>query len=238
MLIEGGEDAMSQSELDALLRAVAAIAAPDGDESQEQTERTALVRFLKTLANESRLALLGHLSTGERSVGELAGLLKLTEPTISYHLGLMTDLGIVSMRQKGNTHLYRVNGRTLGNLNRELYAADRKAATPPDLDGTEWERHVLQAFLDGERLREIPASLRKRIVILRWLANRFEENRRYPESEVNMIINRHHEDHATLRRELVDYSFMERDHGVYRRVPDAERIARNQRIEGARDALE
>jgi DNA-binding transcriptional ArsR family regulator len=228
---------MSQSELDALLRAVAMIAAPDDDTSQEDASREILVRFLKALANENRLALLGHLATGERSVGELAELLRLTEPTISYHLGLMTELGIVSMRQKGNTHLYRVNGRALGNLNRELYAGERKASTPPDLDGDAWERQVLQTFFNGERLTEIPTALRKRLVVLRWLASRFEPGRRYPESEVNAILNRHHPDHASLRRALVEYSFMDRDHGVYWRVPEDEQAERARRITGAQDAM-
>ena len=46
----------------------------------------------------------------------------------------------------------------------------------------------------------------------------FETERRYPEAEVNAVINQVHEDHATLRRLLVDYRLMERAGGVYWRV--------------------
>ena len=45
-----------------------------------------LVHFLKTLAHESRLKLLGLLAEREYSVGELAELLDLKEPTVSHHL--------------------------------------------------------------------------------------------------------------------------------------------------------
>ena len=53
----------------------------------------------------------------------------------------------------------------------------------------------------GERLKEIPASRKKREVILRWLAERFEVRRRYSEAEVNELLQRYHPDSATLRRE-------------------------------------
>jgi hypothetical protein len=51
--------------------------------------------------------------------------------------------------------------------------------------------------------------------VLTWLAGRFEPGRRYAEREVNEIIKRHHEDSATLRRELIDGGWMEREDGVY-----------------------
>jgi hypothetical protein len=80
------------------------------------------------------------------------------------------------------------------------------------------EEKVLRAFFEAERLTSIPARQGKKLVILRWLADRFEPGREYPESEVNEILLRHHEDCAALRRYLVDFGFMTRDHGVYRRA--------------------
>jgi dienelactone hydrolase len=80
---------------------------------------------------------------------------------------------------------------------------------------------VLKDFFDGERLKEIPASRKKRSVILKWLANRFEYGVLYKEAQVNEIIQRHHEDASSLRRELISAKeqFMQRESGFYWRVP-------------------
>jgi len=80
-------------------------------------------------------------------------------------------------------------------------------------DGPEWERRVLDAFLDGERLIRIPAKRKKRDVILRWLLREFTPGVEYPESEVNRMLRRHHPDCATLRRELFESGYLHRRGG-------------------------
>jgi len=88
------------------------------------------------------------------------------------------------------------------------------------------ERKVLDNFVDGDRLLEIPVSRRKRLVILKWLANFFEPGINYAEAQVNAILKLHHHDCATLRREMVGCGMLARDKGVYRRRPESEwRIA-------------
>ncbi len=81
---------------------------------------------------------------------------------------------------------------------------------------------VLASFFVGERLKQIPARRKKLLVVLGWLAKRFEPGVRYPEREVNDRLTRHNPDFASIRRLLVDYGFLERDHGVYWRseAPD------------------
>ncbi len=74
---------------------------------------------------------------------------------------------------------------------------------------------VLANFLVGERLKQIPARRKKLLVVLEWLARGFHPGARYAEREVNEQLLRHHPDYATLRRMLVDYGYLERDHGVY-----------------------
>ena len=81
---------------------------------------------------------------------------------------------------------------------------------------SEEENAVLRAFFDGPRLRQIPASRKKRVVVLRRLLERFGPGRDYTEAEVNVMLREAHDDVATLRRELVDYGFMARDRGIYR----------------------
>jgi hypothetical protein len=96
------------------------------------------------------------------------------------------------------------------------------AIVPDDSEGDAWERKVLSSFLepgagpdDPPRIKEVPASERKRLVLLRWLVGKFEPGRRYPEPEVNILLALHHNDHASWRRYLVDTGLMEREGGIY-----------------------
>ena len=69
------------------------------------------------------------------------------------------------------------------------------------------------------KLTQIPASRKKRDVILHWLASHFEEDRRYKETEVNDLLQHYHPDSATLRRELIGAGLLERQDSIYWR-PD------------------
>jgi hypothetical protein len=90
-------------------------------------------------------------------------------------------------------------------------------------DEAEDTARILRSFFVNDRLTRLPVQCSRRLVVLRWLADQFETARDYPESEVNQILNAYNDDHALLRRELVDDGFMARDHGVYWRTdgPDA-----------------
>ena len=183
-------------------------------------EITTAVEYLKLLANETRLKLLGILASRDRSVGELAEIVGLKEPTISHHLARLHEAGLVQMRADGNTHFYRLSTETLQQLSRDLFTPARMVSLGAHDAADAWDRKVLGTFLDGERLTKIPDVRKKRDVILRWLAERFEHGRRYPEPEVNEILRRHHADTATLRRELVGARLMQRESGVYWRMPE------------------
>ena len=185
-----------------------------------EQEIQTLLRFFKGLANENRLKILGIVADQERSVEELSVLLNLKEPTVSHHLAKLKELGLVEMQAKGNTHLYRLNGEALQQMNKEIFTPKQMSALAQGVNRDAWERKILDTFLDGEQLKAIPASHKKRLVILEWLINKFEEGVEYSEKEVNQIINQHHPDSATLRREFIMNMFMERKGGggVYWRV--------------------
>jgi len=86
-----------------------------------------------------------------------------------------------------------------------------------DDSGVEKERaEVLRNFFDGDRLKQIPAQRKKRVIVLQHLVTWFDPNRSYREREVNEILRRAHEHVATLRRELVDYGYLTRESGIYR----------------------
>jgi predicted transcriptional regulator len=179
-----------------------------------------LLQFFKALANESRLKLVGAIAQQERSVEELASILELKEPTISHHLGKLKELQLVQMRAEGNTHYYRLDLNALHTMQKATLTA--LPVAQPIIDENIWETKVLNSFVDNNKIQEIPASRKKRWIILKWLVQKFEFDRQYPEPELNAIIKLIHTDTATLRRELVGCNMMQRENGIYRRVPESE----------------
>jgi DNA-binding transcriptional ArsR family regulator len=63
-------------------------------------------KILKTLAQPKRLMILDHLHGGEKSVGELVGLLGLPQSNVSQHLAALRAGDIVRTRREGNTVYY------------------------------------------------------------------------------------------------------------------------------------
>ncbi|MEH2317222.1 DUF2087 domain-containing protein [Nostoc sp.] len=177
-----------------------------------------LLSFFKALADDSRLKIVGILANQECSVEELAVLLQLKEPTISHHLAKLKELNLVTMRPEGNSRLYQLDSEALQSISKEIFTPEKIASLIENVDTEAWESKVLKNYFEGEYLKEIPASRKKRLVILKWLANQFEVGVNYPERMVNDILKRYHPDCATLRREFIASQLMQRENGVYWRT--------------------
>ena len=52
-------------------------------------------------------------SGGERAVGDLAGALRIRQPAVSKHLGVLRTVRIVAVNRRGRRRLYRLNPREL-----------------------------------------------------------------------------------------------------------------------------
>lgn len=178
-------------------------------------EFSRILSFFKALSDESRLKIVGALATSERSVEELATLLNLRAPTISHHLAKLKEVGVVDMRSEGTTHIYKLNMSEMRSVAKRILALDTIETFSENVASNAWEQKILGDFFDGQRLKEIPASRKKREVILRFLAERFQTDKKYAEKEVNTIIGKHHPDFATLRRELIGARLLTREAGVY-----------------------
>lgn len=184
----------------------------------EPASSNELLTFFKALAHESRLKLVGLLTERERSVQELAGLVALKEPTVSHHLAMLREAGLVRVRQDGNTHWYSLESKTLSARAKSMLMTEKLAGLVA-AGGTN-DKLVLNYLTPEGRLKVFPASIKKRRPILRWLARHFEEGRTYSEAEVNATIERRYHDFETFRREMVGYKMMARKGGQYWRLPE------------------
>ncbi len=77
---------------------------PPPEEMAENARNAA--GFLKTLAHEGRLMILCHLGSGEKSVGELEGLLGMRQAAVSQMLARLREEGLVNTRRDGKTIYY------------------------------------------------------------------------------------------------------------------------------------
>ncbi len=77
--------------------------------------------LLKALANRHRLIVICQLIEKERSVGELAALLKIRNSTVSQHLALLRKDRLVTARRDGQTIWYSIGSPPARELVRTLY---------------------------------------------------------------------------------------------------------------------
>ena len=89
----------------------AVMSAPLGDDDAER-----LAGALRVLAEPARLRLLSLISAtsaGESCVCDLTEPLGLSQPTVSHHLKVLTEAGLVQREQRGRWAYFRVNPEPL-----------------------------------------------------------------------------------------------------------------------------
>lgn len=185
--------------------------------SDEQFQH--LLHFFQVFSNESRLKLIGHLANGERSVGELANLLGVKEPTVSHHLAELKGLNLVDVRAEGTMRIYQLNVKALESISKDIFARPNLAALVKPSQMSDEER-VLRTWVKNGRIIDIPAQEKKKQILIRWLAGQIDTGRRWPEKEFNALLKEYNEDFATLRRYLVDAGYVARENGIYWRTPE------------------
>jgi ArsR family transcriptional regulator, zinc-responsive transcriptional repressor len=79
-----------------------------------------LTNLMKLLSDPTRLTILMLLSAGERNVSSLCDELKLPQPTVSHHLGLLRMNNVINNRRAGKQIFYSINGTLEGLTRGEL----------------------------------------------------------------------------------------------------------------------
>jgi len=95
--------------------------------------------IFEVLAEPHRRQILELLRDGERAAGELVDRLGIAQPTVSKHLKLLRDHGLVSVRQDAQRRVYRLRPEPLRELESWLAPyrvlwADRLSALARHLD--------------------------------------------------------------------------------------------------------
>ena len=81
----------------------------------------ALVRALKALGDPIRFRMVQEIAAaGELSCGQVAELFDVSQPTVSHHLNVLIEAGVLCVRIEGKHHYTSVNQPLLGALSRLL----------------------------------------------------------------------------------------------------------------------
>lgn len=65
------------------------------------------------VAEPRRRDILNFLALQQRSVSEIVDALELQQPSVSKHLRVLKEVGLVQVRREGRNMLYRVNGEAI-----------------------------------------------------------------------------------------------------------------------------
>jgi len=65
------------------------------------------------IAEPRRRDILNYLALEERSVSEIVDALELEQPSVSKHLKVLKEVGLVDVRREGRQMLYRVNAMAI-----------------------------------------------------------------------------------------------------------------------------
>jgi hypothetical protein len=168
-----------------------------------------IVPLFRTLADETRIKVMALIIDRALSAEEIAAALDMPLKTVHPHLWRLEQSGLAERNRSSSISVYRFRRQPLLDALKAMAEPRESPDLPGDLEA--YDQRVLTTFLSEDgRLKTIPAQQKKRDVILRFLAEKFDTGRMYGEKEVNEILARFHDDVASLRRYLVDGEFLQR----------------------------
>lgn len=175
-------------------------------------DNQAVVVF-KALADNSRLEIIRILLKQDSYSEYLADKLNLTAPTITYHMERLVKANLV--------HSTKIQHYTIYSLNKEIMESQIgeliKSAIAMDDDLT-YEEKVISHFFEYGQLKKIPSQLKKREIVIGYIASKFAFNEEYSEKQVVAEITAMHEDYCTIKRDLIGMGYLQDLGGKYKRI--------------------
>lgn len=158
-----------------------------------------LLAFFKAIGQLDRLRILGLLANRPYTVPELAVAVGIKDTAVFHHIRTLQQANLVTLHTGNNPPVYTFNRATLAGLNDIINGT----AVPQSID-----KQVLERYVVNGRLSTIPHKPEERQVILQWMTEKFDPDRRYSETEVTDLIAEYFDKPLTLRRILADNRFL------------------------------
>lgn len=171
------------------------------------------IAVFKALADESRLKIISILLEKDSYTEYLASRLNLTPPTITYHMNKLEKAGIVFSTRIQHYIIYSINAEMM-----EQRIGDFIKAVIQYDDSKSYEEKVIDNFFEYGRLKSLPTQIKKREIVVGYIASKFEMNRTYTEKELKSIILDLYDDYCTVKRDLIGMGFIEDLEQNYKRI--------------------
>ncbi len=178
----------------------------------DKQDNQAVVLF-KALADDSRLRIIRILLKQDSYSEYLADKLNLTAPTITYHMDRLVKADLVRSTKIQHYTIYSLNRELMETQIGELI----RSAIAMDDDPT-YEEKVIGNFFEYGRLKKIPSQLKKREIIIGYIASKFAFDMEYTEKQVIAEITAMHEDYCTIKRDLIGMGYLQDLGGKYKRI--------------------
>ena len=81
----------------------------------------AAASVFKALSDPNRLAILDMIKYEERCACKLLEELNITQPTLSHHMKILCEAGLVNARREGKWMHYSINGHIIGTFKNQLF---------------------------------------------------------------------------------------------------------------------
>ena len=127
----------------------------------------------------------------------------------------LQQAGLVDARREQYYTVFSLKRDVFTRSLADLILSDDGGEAMEQLREEQYRRKVLRAFMPNGVCEQLPAQLKKRMIVYREIFGRFEPGRTYSEKEVNEIISEVHGDYCTIRRGFVGMGWMDRSNGEY-----------------------
>ncbi|MGG4144015.1 metalloregulator ArsR/SmtB family transcription factor [Paenibacillus algorifonticola] len=186
-----------------------------------------VVAYHKALADPTRIKILILLSEGELNGQVLAEKLGVSPATITHHAAKLREASLINERRDKNTIFFTLNHYFIQNsataatelIYKNTNAKGGVGILEDDKNKRLQQSVVKNFFTLDNKLKHVPAQLKKKLIVLEHLVSQLETGRKYSEKEINAFIKSYHEDFATIRREFIMHQFMFRENEIYELNP-------------------
>ena len=174
-----------------------------------------LFSLASALLDTDRLRIAARLVNGPTNRMDLAEVTGLPHRELLRQLGLLQYFGLVKLQEpapRNPDHYsnYELNDDAFRQARQAMGKLKGRKPRPTDA-----RLMTLETFMPGGKLLAFPRKQEQLQVILDEIALRFETEREYEETDVNVILEEVNEDYCTIRRHLVDFGYLSRHKGVY-----------------------
>ena len=179
-----------------------------------------LKQFAEAMLDVQRLKIVGEIAKGSGQVLTLARKAGLDVETTLAHLQVLSQAGVVTLStQENGEQIYLLNEKALEAMSKRQFEQARANATrEPDLRDipsrfTPEEAKYIRSFtFNNGKITHLPSinAKAKLMAVLHYAMQDLEAGRIYTEAEFNRALGRFTSDASSVRRELVDWGFVDR----------------------------